>query len=110
MTKGFEYNPNNTSAVILEFDCPKCSDSIESHEISIPSPNMYGDNAADSQNDESDLICCSSCDEEIEITLHSSYGSGVGHIEGVKGASIKVTEIPMSPEASDFNNDYEEFN
>ena len=98
MTKGFEYNPNNTSAVILEFDCPKCSDSIESHEISIPSPNMY------------DLICCSSCDEEIEITLHSSYGSGVGHIEGVKGASIKVTEIPMSPEASDFNNDYEEFN
>lgn len=97
MAKEFQFDAYNTCAVVLEFDCPDCDTRIVSDEIDTPYPNLAGENARDSQTDNFDNVICPECNKEFEVSVHSTFGGGIGHIQDLD-TDVDVTEVPTPPD------------
>lgn len=92
--KDFSFNPFGLDAIIVKFLCDKCSNSVESDQISIPAPNYMADTSSDSQVENEGYACCSKCNKEFEIEIMVSYGGGDGNIENLsESTDIEIEEI-----------------
>lgn len=90
----FDFNPFGTESIIARFNCDKCSNPIESEEISVPPPNYSADTASESQTDNEGYAICSNCGKEFTIDLYVSYAGGDGNIEELPDDyDVEIEEI-----------------
>jgi hypothetical protein len=94
----FNFNPTGNESLTVEFYCGECeSRQPLSVDIDIPSPNFSGDTTESSQVSDSEVIDCTECGEEYEVTVYSSINGGTGEIDKIDDeAEISVTENPSS--------------
>lgn len=90
----FDFNPFGTQAIIVRFECDKCSHEVESEEISVPSPDYLADTARDSQTDNEGYAVCENCGKEFQIDIYVTYADGGGNIyELPDDYNVDVEEI-----------------
>lgn len=90
----FDFNPFGTQAIIVRFECDKCSHDVESEEISVPSPDYSADTAGDSQTDNEGYAVCENCGKEFQIDIYVTYAGGDGNIDDLPNDySVDVEEI-----------------
>lgn len=98
MSYSFEYDPCNYQELKIKFDCNNCGGVVISREIPIPYPNINAEKDSDSQRDLFDTIYCKNCNKEYVISLHSSFGSGIGYIENLdEKDEVIVVEVETNP-------------
>lgn len=90
----FDFNPFGTQAIIVRFECDKCSHEVESEEISVPSPDYSADTAGDSQTNNEGYAVCKNCGKEFKIDIYVTYAGGDGNIDDLPDDySVDVEEI-----------------
>ena len=77
-----DFNPI-VSQIVLRFSCPHCGEETTTDPISVPFPNMEGDNYSDSLNDDFTEHYCEHCGEQIDIHIGNSICGGFADVDGV---------------------------
>lgn len=77
-----DFNPI-VSQIVLRFSCPHCGKETTTDPISVPFPDMEGDNYADSLNDDFTEHYCEHCGKQIDIHIGNSICGGFADVEGV---------------------------